>query len=140
MRADLHSHSNYSDGWYKVSEVVERAKEHNLNILGLTDHDSVFGVDEAFEYGKKIGVFVLKGCELSTKIGNDNCHLVCYWPNNVVPQEMYKFSQDIIDKRRERAIKMANLIQYVKIYLNVVNILKNVIIIKILNQKVSTIN
>ncbi len=129
MRADLHSHSNYSDGWYKVSEVVERAKEHNLNILGLTDHDSVFGVDEAFEYGKKIGVFVLKGCELSTKIGNDNCHLVCYWPNNVVPQEMYKFSQDIIDKRRERAIKMANLIQeYYHVKMNLDTLLSGTII------------
>lgn len=111
MRADLHSHTKYSDGWYSVKEVLDRAKEHNLNILGLTDHDSVFGVDEAFEYGKKIGLFVLKGLELSTKIGNDNCHLVCYFPNNNVPKEMYEFSQNIIDKRRARAKKMMTSIE-----------------------------
>lgn len=129
MRADLHSHSNYSDGWYSVKEVVDRAKAHNLNILGLTDHDSVFGVDEAYEYGKKVGLFVLKGCELSTKIGNDNCHLVCYWPNNNVPKEMYEFSQNIIDSRRERAIKMANLIQeYYHVKMNLDTLLSGTII------------
>ncbi len=111
MRADLHSHSKYSDGWYSVSVLLDRAKEHNLDILGLTDHDSVFGVEEAYEYGKKIGLFILKGVELSTKIGNDNCHLVCYFPNNIIPQAMREFSQNIIDKRRLRAKKMMTLIK-----------------------------
>ncbi len=106
MRADLHSHSKYSDGWYSVPEVLDRAKAHNLNILGLTDHDSVFGVEEAYEYGKKIGLYILKGVELSTKIDNDNCHLVCYFPHNEVPQAMRDFSQNIIEKRRSRAKKM----------------------------------
>jgi len=111
MRADLHSHSKYSDGWYSVNELLDRAKAHNLDILGLTDHDSVFGVEEAYEYGKKIGLFILKGVELSTKINHDNCHLVCYFPKNEIPDAMRSFSQNIIDKRRDRARRMMTLIK-----------------------------
>ena len=106
MRGDFHSHSNYSDGFYPVEFVVKRAKEHNLNVLGLTDHDSVFGVDEAYEIGQKIGLLVIKGLELSTTIGKDNCHLIGYFKHNKLPKEIYDFSQDVIDKRRARAKKM----------------------------------
>lgn len=106
MRGDFHSHSNYSDGYYPVSEVVKRAKLHNLDVLGLTDHDSVFGVDEAYTLGKEIGLLVIKGLELSTTIGKDNCHLIGYFKHNVVPKEMYDFSKNIIESRRNRAKKM----------------------------------
>jgi predicted metal-dependent phosphoesterase TrpH len=106
MRGDFHSHSNYSDGYYPVDEVVKRAKEHGLDVLGLTDHDSVFGVEEAFEYGKKIGLLVIKGLELSTTIGHDNCHLIGYFKHNIVPQAIFDFSRNIIESRRARATKM----------------------------------
>jgi predicted metal-dependent phosphoesterase TrpH len=74
--------------------------------MGLTDHDSVFGVDEAFLEGKKNGVYVLKGLELSTIYKGKNVHIVTYFKNNVVPKEAYEFSKSIVDTRRERAIKM----------------------------------
>ena len=106
MRGDFHSHSNYSDGFYSVYDVVDRAIKNNLNVLGLTDHDSVFGVDEAFEYGLKKGIYVLKGMELSTLIDNENCHLIAYFKHNIVPKELYEFSQNIIDTRKARAKKM----------------------------------
>ena len=108
FKADLHSHSTYSDGRLSVKELLDRAKGRGLNVLGLTDHDSTFGVNEAFEYGKEIGLYVLKGLELSTLEGHDNCHLVCYFKNNIVPEGIMKFSQDIIDKRNKRAVEMMN--------------------------------
>ena len=108
MRGDFHSHTSYSDGFYAPEVVVKRAKEHGLDVLGLTDHDSVFGVDEAFEEGKKIGLYVVKGLELSTTIGKDNCHLIGYFKHNIVPKEMYDFSKSIIDSRKKRATTMMN--------------------------------
>ncbi len=106
MRGDFHSHTSYSDGYYTPEVVVKRAKENGLDVLGITDHDSVFGVDEAFEIGQKEGLFILKGLELSTTIGKDNCHLIGYFKNNIVPKEMYDFSKSIIDSRKDRARKM----------------------------------
>ncbi|MCR5786434.1 MAG: PHP domain-containing protein [Acholeplasmatales bacterium] len=106
MRGDFHSHSNYSDGYYPVDVVVDRAIKNNLNILGLTDHDSVFGVEEAFKYGQAKGLFILKGMELSTLCDKENCHLIAYFKHNVVPKSLFDFSQNIIDTRRARAKKM----------------------------------
>ena len=110
FKADLHSHSTYSDGRLSVKELLDRAKKNGINVLGLTDHDSTFGVEEAHKYGKEIGIYVLKGLELSTRYKGQNCHLVCYFENNEVPQEMMEFSQNIIDTRNARAVKMMNLI------------------------------
>ena len=108
FKADLHSHSTYSDGRLSVKDLLDRAKDHKINVLGLTDHDSTFGVEEAYEYGKKIGLFVLKGLELSTLQGNDNCHLVCYFKNNQVPEGIMQFSKNVIDTRNKRAVDMMN--------------------------------
>ena len=52
MRADLHTHSAASDGQYAPAELVRLAKERGLEILALTDHDSVNGTDEAVEEGR----------------------------------------------------------------------------------------
>ena len=106
MRGDFHSHTLYSDGYYTPDVVVKRAREQGLDVLGITDHDSVFGVDEAFVEGQKIGLYIIKGLELSTTIGKDNCHLIGYFKHNIVPKEMYDFSKSIIDSRKARATKM----------------------------------
>lgn len=46
MRADLHFHSKYSDGSFWPDELVKMAKESNLEMIALTDHDTFEGVDE----------------------------------------------------------------------------------------------
>ncbi len=106
MRMDLHNHSRYSDGLYTVKEVIEIAKKQNIDVMALTDHDSVFGVDEAYDLGKKAGVKVLKGLELSTFYKGNTVHIVTLFKKNIVPKEMYDFSQNIIDVRHDRCIKM----------------------------------
>ena len=65
MRADLHTHSTASDGQYTPAELVRLAKERGLEILALTDHDSVNGTDEAVEEGKAVGLQIIRGVELS---------------------------------------------------------------------------
>ena len=46
-RFDLQSHSTYSDGALAPAEVVRRAAGAGVELLALTDHDSVDGVEEA---------------------------------------------------------------------------------------------
>lgn len=65
MRADLHTHSAASDGQYAPAELVRLAKERGLEILALTDHDSVNGTDEAVEEGRAVGLQIIQGVELS---------------------------------------------------------------------------
>lgn len=45
--ADLHTHTAASDGQYTPSELVSLAKEKGLEVLAITNHDTISGVDEA---------------------------------------------------------------------------------------------
>lgn len=64
---DLHTHSTASDGQYTPSELVGLAKERGIEVLALTDHDTVDGIGEAVRAGEKLGVRVLPGIELSAR-------------------------------------------------------------------------
>ena len=46
MFADLHLHSNYSDGTYTPEEVAMHGSRYDLGVLALTDHDTVEGCEE----------------------------------------------------------------------------------------------
>lgn len=64
---DLHTHSTASDGQYTPTQLVRRAKERGLEVLALTDHDTVDGLTEAVRAGEELGVRVIPGIELSAK-------------------------------------------------------------------------
>lgn len=106
MKIDLHNHTTYSDGVLSCEELVLRAKRNGVSVFALTDHDSVFGCEEAFQFGLKYGVYVIKGLELSTYYKGESVHIVCLFHKNIIPEEWVKFSEEIIQKRRDRAIQM----------------------------------
>lgn len=64
---DLHTHSTASDGQYRPAELVELAKKVGIEVLALTDHDTVDGVREAVEAGGALGVRVIPGIEFSAR-------------------------------------------------------------------------
>ncbi|MEY8388161.1 PHP domain-containing protein [Oscillospiraceae bacterium 38-13] len=64
MKADLHTHSTASDGQYAPKELVRLAKDRGIEVLALTDHDTLDGVEEAVSAGKTLGLRVIRGVEL----------------------------------------------------------------------------
>lgn len=52
--SDLHTHSTASDGQYTPAQLVHMAKAHGLEVLALTDHDTVDGLQEAIEAGERV--------------------------------------------------------------------------------------
>jgi 3',5'-nucleoside bisphosphate phosphatase len=65
LRFDLQSHSTHSDGALEAAEVVERAARAGVELLALTDHDTVSGVTEALRAGERHGVRVVPAVEIS---------------------------------------------------------------------------
>ncbi len=65
MKGDLHIHTNISDGSYSTQKVLEMAKKNELTHIGITNHDTVKGLSEAIEMGKKLGIKVIPGIEIS---------------------------------------------------------------------------
>ena len=68
MRADLHVHSSASDGTEPPAEVMRRAAQAGLDVVALTDHDTVAGHAEARQ-ALADSLTLLPGMELSGKLG-----------------------------------------------------------------------
>jgi hypothetical protein len=64
-RFDLQSHSTHSDGELPAAEVVQRAAESGVELLALSDHDTISGVSEALQAGERAGVRVVSAVEIS---------------------------------------------------------------------------
>lgn len=76
LRGDFHLHSNFSDGLYPPSVVVQRAVRADISILALTDHDITDGFSEAMIEGAGAGISVLCGVELSVTHEGREFHLL----------------------------------------------------------------
>ncbi|WP_156288939.1 PHP domain-containing protein [Oceanobacillus salinisoli] len=65
MKADLHVHSHYSDGADSIQEILRKAKVNGLTHLSIVDHDTVDGLEAAVNLGKKYGISIIPGIEIS---------------------------------------------------------------------------
>jgi predicted metal-dependent phosphoesterase TrpH len=83
-RFDLHVHSSASDGALAPVDVVAAAGWGGLEIMSLTDHDTVAGVEDAVNAGIESGVRVLPGIEVSSTWGERELHFLGYFidPSN----------------------------------------------------------
>ena len=76
---ELQSHSTYSDGELSPSAVVRAAAEAGVELLALTDHDTVDGVKEAAQTAKTLGVGFVTGVEISVlDPGAQDLHICGY--------------------------------------------------------------
>jgi 3',5'-nucleoside bisphosphate phosphatase len=74
---DLQSHSTWSDGELAPAQVVAAAAAGGVELLALTDHDAIDGVDEALAAGAEHGLRMVSGVELSTLDGEREDLHVC---------------------------------------------------------------
>jgi hypothetical protein len=65
MIGDLHVHTTRSDGSYSPKEAVLMAQARGLDYIGIVDHDTTEGLEEAVELGRALGVVVVPGVEIS---------------------------------------------------------------------------
>jgi predicted metal-dependent phosphoesterase TrpH len=75
---DLHSHSRASDGSDTPQELVAAAAGAGVGVLAVTDHDTLAAVAAARTLGRRLGVEVLTGCELTTEAEGEVVHLLAY--------------------------------------------------------------
>ena len=80
MKADLHIHSDISDGSDSITELAEKIVSFGLDIVSLTDHDNTDGVEEI----KKLlpsSIRFIDGIELTCLAGDIKCHILGYYIN-----------------------------------------------------------
>ncbi|MET0801757.1 MAG: PHP domain-containing protein [Actinomycetota bacterium] len=76
---DLHTHSTCSDGTESPARNVEMAIERGLAGLGVTDHDTFEGLDEAVAAAEGRELEVVPGIEFSAEYDGASLHVLGYW-------------------------------------------------------------
>lgn len=106
MSIDLHIHSTASDGTLAPDVLVADAKTRGLTAIAIADHDSVEGVAEALDAGRRHGLTVVKAVELSARAedGRD-MHILGYRIDHTDKRLLARLA-DLRERRRQRAFRM----------------------------------
>jgi 3',5'-nucleoside bisphosphate phosphatase len=98
-RFDLQSHSVHSDGDHQAAEVVAYAAEAGVELLALSDHDTVDGVQEALEAGARHGIAVVPATEISAVEGpHEDLHVLGYG----IDHRDARLAERLLDAREDR--------------------------------------
>ncbi|KAL8128479.1 hypothetical protein V2J09_017634, partial [Rumex salicifolius] len=120
---ELHSHSTCSDGFFSPTAVVEKAHHNGLylhakqvNILALTDHDTMAGINEALEAARKYGIKIIPGVEISTifsfsgdSASEEPVHILAYY-SKCGPTRFDDFEKFLSNIRDGRYVRAKNIV------------------------------
>lgn len=115
MRIDLHTHSCFSDGTDTPTQLMLKAGQAGLDMVGLTDHDTVDGWKEAEKAVNSSGVALIRGTEISCKAYVDgsamgrSVHMLSYLHQGD-DQGLKRLFEDVKNARTERVKKMVELL------------------------------
>lgn len=109
MRIDLHAHSTASDGTDTPAELVRNAAGSGLDVVALTDHDTVAGYREAIDALPQ-GLTLVTGAELSCRLDGIGMHMLAYLFDPQEP-ELHRERELVRDDRVPRAQAMIGKLQ-----------------------------
>jgi len=102
---DLHTHSICSDGTLAPAELIERAAGAGVEVLALTDHDTMAGLEEAQRAAGRFGIRLVPGVEISAAWRSQAIHVLGLWVDPAcAPLQGMLASQ--ADRRRARMRKI----------------------------------
>lgn len=106
-KVDFHVHTNKSDGILSPKEVVDRAYKNGVEILAITDHDTINGLSEAIDEAKVKNIKLIPGIEFSCNYNNESIHLLGFFKDDSYKSENFiEILNNIQEKRILRAKKM----------------------------------
>lgn len=111
-RVDLHLHTTASDGSDTPCELIRKAKEAGIEVISITDHDTIVGLAEAIGQ-RKNGVKIITGIEFSCcffGVGGFDCHILGYGFDPEHP----KLLSAITHGRQMRLAKLGARLMYLK--------------------------
>jgi predicted metal-dependent phosphoesterase TrpH len=123
MFADLHLHTNFSDGTYTPEELVAQAARNKLSAIALTDHDTVEGCERAAIACKAVEIEFIPGAELTAEQNDNEIHILGYFldtHNKKLLEEIAKFQAD----RQNRIHEMVARLNQLKVPLRVEDVIK----------------
>ena len=115
-RADLHTHTTASDGQYVPEKLVRLAAERGIEVLAVTDHDTLDGLEEAVQAGKRLGLRVAPGVELGAREYR-SLHILGYNFRLDAPG-LQKICADLKQGRNERKYRILSFLREKGVHLS----------------------
>ncbi|MCS7184518.1 MAG: PHP domain-containing protein [bacterium] len=106
--ADLHLHTNHSDGVYSVSEVLKKATEAGIGVISITDHDIL----TAYKEIDNTNLEVIPGVELSANENGKEVHLLGYFVdinNEYLNEKLYYFRKGRVLRAKQIIMKLKSI-------------------------------
>lgn len=76
INADFHCHTIASDGKLSPMELIDLAASHHVDMLAITDHDTIAGYQQVVEYAQQANINLISGVEISTTWAGQGIHVV----------------------------------------------------------------
>ena len=108
MVCDLHIHTRHSDGSMSVRDVIYFASKMGLKYIAITDHDTIYHVEEAVRVGQRMGVTVIPGAE-ATVLDSETkrpVHVLCYLPENIEIIQAF-FDRTLEGRKKQKMMMLA---------------------------------
>lgn len=105
---DLHSHTLHSDGDRSPEHLLAEAAAAGIQVLSVTDHDTVSGIEECRTAAARRGVRLVPGIELSCELHGREVHVLGHFIDPTSPA-LGKLAQAMLAERRERMERMVAL-------------------------------
>ncbi|MEH0020298.1 MAG: PHP domain-containing protein [Desulfobacter sp.] len=109
--ADLHNHTTASDGDFAPDALVAAAGEKGIQALGVTDHDTLGGIEKAIAAGDKAGIEVVPGVEISVRFNRSfftgTLHVLTYFSRERLRDKAFynRFEALMADGRGEGLVR-----------------------------------
>jgi predicted metal-dependent phosphoesterase TrpH len=109
---DLHLHTTASDGRLAPDEVVRRAVGVGIDVLAVTDHDTMDGVAAATREAERLGATIVPGIEITSVLDGRDVHVLAYYIDGCHPALIGLLNeqrQERVERAREIGENLARL-------------------------------
>lgn len=113
--ADLHIHSNYSDGIYTLEEIIKIAICKKIKYASITDHDVINPSISKYEFSKDI--VMIPGIELSSEYKGEEIHILGYFIDTN-SKELKSYLNKIYEARINRVYEIVNRLEQNDIFIS----------------------
>ncbi len=105
--ADLHVHTNFSDGTFTPEETMAYAKRQNLSCIAIADHDNVDAIPTAINLQGAYNIELIPAVEITAQEDGKELHILGYfidWQSKNLKEKLEKICQ----VRRDRLYEMVD--------------------------------
>lgn len=104
-KGDFHIHSTASDGSLSPEEIITSARHRGIDLIAITDHNTIKGIDVAAQYCKHHKISIVPAVELSTRYKNESIHLLGYFRSTKYRNSNFQKALDAIKNHKVQQLR-----------------------------------